>query len=146
MNDKTFAWVQRLFGEGDTITTNRFAWRIALMPQLEKRRPLSPELQLVLAVLENTFDTMQERVRLHNRCLEKYRTRGILTSKQRNHLQKLRAPFQEEYDWFFAKNDPNPFSFEMICSYLDIETGYIHRLLPYLLKQPAYTFADIEMQ
>lgn len=73
------------------------------------RRKQAPEQRLMMAVLRDAFD-----------CVEKYRFAA------NDHGRRL---FREAERWFLAKETHWPYSFESICSVLDLDANAVRMRL-----------------
>ena len=94
---------ERTFGtlESDLMVPSQFFDRIKV------EHSAQPEKRLMLAVMEDAISTFQKSVR-------------GLTRRQRRLLR-------ETEEWVSESDTQWPFSFENICSALDIEPGYLRR-------------------
>lgn len=73
---------------------------------------ISGERRLLLAILEDAM-------------------RSYVKAKGRSGAEK-RIEFREVRDWFFNKNDQQTFSFEWICSIVEIDSSFLRRRLTQL--------------
>src|SRR5215813_5754937 len=99
MESRTLAEEQSSVLEADLIVPSQYFDRV------KAERSSQPEKRLMLAVMEDAISTFQKSVR------------GA-TRRQRRLLR-------ETEEWISASDNNWPFSFENICSALDIEADYL---------------------
>ena len=94
VNDNAFAWVQKLFGEGDAVTAD----------QLILGLPLSPEHRLAFAIFERVAADLRPQYRF-----------------AKNRDGKLIFFDAAWYVFFKPENPEWPYAFENLCDSLNID-------------------------